>query len=68
MEHINAACKYAIAVFWLQGASGKHDMPSLSKDIAAVVKQLVQRSSVFCRKKDVTDLSICKRLNNHKSK
>ena len=52
MEHINAACKYGIDVFGLQGVSGKRDMPSLSKDIAAVVKELVQRSSVFCHKKE----------------
>ena len=90
MEHINAACKYAIvglgsnvspqaishigkcndpltrvcdrydAVFGLQGLSGVHDMPSLSKDIAAVVKNLDQRSSNRCfvaRKEDVTDLA-----------
>ena len=80
MEHINAACKYAIAglgsnvspqaisrigkcigpltracdqydaMFGLHGVSGKRDMPSLSKDIAAVVKELVQRSSVFYHK------------------
>ena len=36
--------------FGLHGVSGEHDMPSLSKDIAAVVKELVQRSSVFYHK------------------
>ena len=79
MEHINAACKFAIAglgsnvhvtpqaisrigrcigplmkiceqydsVFGLHSISGDHNMPNISKDIAAVVKELTQKSSVF---------------------
>ena len=81
MEHINAACKFAIAglgsnvtpqaisrigrcigplmsiceqfdsVFHLHSLASQHSMPNLSKDVATVVKELSEKSSVFCYQK-----------------